>query len=114
LNIEHSSSILVESLLLFHLSQNSIGLSIILYGKCLIKDVFVGIPSALHNNIDDHGTRRSDTLPILAQRWHPVSSEALSIIRLAICAASSQVAAMVIKSDKDNQQNHVWNCVVLM
>jgi hypothetical protein len=72
-------------------------------------------PSSWHNNIDDYGSRQGDTSPKLVWWQHPVaSSEALSMLCWASCAASSQVATMVIKTDENNQQNHVFNCVISM
>ena len=68
-----------------------------------------------HNNIDDHGRRRGDTAPILTRWQQPVAlSEAPSMPHKAANAASSWVATMVIKTDQNNQQNHVSNCVFLM
>jgi hypothetical protein len=66
-------------------------------------------PSARHNNIDDHGSRRGDMAPILARRRHQVAlSEALSMPHWVIHNASSGVATKFIK-DKNNHQNHVSN-----
>jgi len=53
--------------------------------------------------------------PILARRRHPVaSSEALSMPHWVMHDASSGVAAKLIKTDKNNHQNHVSNWCLLV
>ena len=46
-----------------------------------------------HNNIDDHGSRRGDMVPLLAQRLHLMSCEAWSIPHWAMHNTSSRAAA---------------------
>jgi len=55
-------------------------------------------------NIDDHGSRPGDTSQALAQQGRPeASGEALSMPHCAWCAASLDIAAMVIKTDQYDQ-----------
>jgi hypothetical protein len=62
----------------------------------------VGHPST--GNIDDHGSHPGNTLQTLTQQQCPVASgEALSMLHQASCAASPDIAAMVIKTDQYNQ-----------
>jgi len=54
--------------------------------------------------IDDHGSRPGDTSQTLARQGHPEASEdALSMPHWARCAASLDIAAMVIKTDQYDQ-----------
>jgi hypothetical protein len=63
---------------------------------------FVGNQST--GKIDDHGSCPGNTLQTLTQQQHPVTlGEALSMLHWARHAASTDTAAMVIKTDQYNQ-----------
>ena len=110
LKINYSIDVLTKSLLFLHLPKNSIGLSIFSYGTLAKKLFFVW--DCTGTNIDDHGSSRGDTAKILARQWHPVAlSNALSMSHWATHAALTRGAALVINRDKNNQWNHIFNCV---